>query len=159
MPAPRFEPVDVHETVAGVLRLYEPQIAAQGNIEVLTETAAGELVAEADAEQIRRALSNLVLNAIDAMKKGGTLRVRTARLQDSVRIEISDTGQGLTEEERVRLFTPYYTTKQHGTGLGLAIVQSVVSDHRGKITVESEPGKGAKFVLDLPVKQPEEGRA
>jgi signal transduction histidine kinase len=159
MPAPRFEPVDVNETARGVLRLYEPQIAAQGNIEVLTETAAGELVVEADAEQLRRALTNLVLNAIDAMKKGGTLRVRTARLQDSVRIEISDTGQGLTEEERVRLFTPYYTTKQHGTGLGLAIVQSVVSDHRGKITVESEPGKGAKFVLDLPVKQPEEGRA
>ena len=77
---------------------------------------------------------------MDAMPEGGTLRVRTARHEDGVRIEVSDTGQGLTEEECARLFTPYYTTKQHGTGLGLAIVQSVVSDHHGKIAVVSQPG-------------------
>ena len=58
-------------------------------------------------------------------------------------------GKGLTEEECARLFTPYYTTKQHGTGLGLAIVQSVVSDHGGKITVASAPGSGATFVIDF----------
>ena len=63
---------------------------------------------------------------------------------------VSDTGQGLTPEECERLFTPYYTTKQHGTGLGLAIVQSVVSDHGGRISVESEPGKGATFRIELP---------
>ena len=67
-----------------------------------------------------------------------------------MRIEVSDTGTGLTPEECERLFTPYYTTKQHGTGLGLAIVQSVVSDHRGSISVESEPGKGTTFRIDLP---------
>jgi signal transduction histidine kinase len=69
-----------------------------------------------------------------------------------VRLEISDTGQGLTPEECDRLFTPYYTTKTHGTGLGLAIVQSVVSDHGGRIWVESEKGKGSSFRIELAAK-------
>ena len=103
----------------------------------------------ADAEQMTRALRNLVVNAIDAMPNGGTLTVRTISLGPGMRLEVSDTGQGLTPEECARLFTPYYTTKTHGTGLGLAIVQSVVSDHKGRIAVESEPGKGATFRIDL----------
>ncbi len=64
-------------------------------------------------------------------------------------IEVADTGSGLTTEECERIFTPYYTSKQHGTGLGLAIVQSVVSDHGGRIRVESEPGRGTTFVIEL----------
>ncbi len=68
--------------------------------------------------------------------------MQTSAHDGKVAIEVSDTGEGLTPEECERLFTPYYTTKQHGTGLGLAIVQSVVSDHKGTITVHSEPGKG-----------------
>jgi signal transduction histidine kinase len=71
-----------------------------------------------------------------------------------VRIDVSDTGKGLTPEECSRLFTPYYTTKQQGTGLGLAIVQSVVSDHRGTISVTSEEGHGTTFRIDLPRRQP-----
>ena len=67
-----------------------------------------------------------------------------------MRFEVSDTGAGLTEEERSRLFTPYYTTKQHGTGLGLAIVQSVVADHGGRIWVDSTPGRGTTFQIELP---------
>jgi signal transduction histidine kinase len=94
---------------------------------------------------LHRALSNLVLNAMDAMPHGGTLTLRTRDNADRAYIEIADTGVGLTPEECERLFTPYYTTKQHGTGLGLAIVQSVVSDHGAKIRVESEPGQGTTF--------------
>jgi len=88
------------------------------------------------------------------MPAGGTLNFRTAETQPGVRIEVSDTGKGLTPEECSRLFTPYYTTKQQGTGLGLAIVQSVVSDHRGTISVASEEGHGTTFRIDLPRRQP-----
>jgi signal transduction histidine kinase len=104
---------------------------------------------EADPEQMTRVLRNLVLNAVDAMPEGGTLTVRTINLGTGVRLEVSDTGLGLTPEECERLFTPYYTTKTHGTGLGLAMVQSVVSDHKGRIAVESEKGKGTTFRIDL----------
>ena len=84
------------------------------------------------------------------MAEGGTLTVAARTLGDAVEIRVSDTGQGLTPEECARLFTPYYTTKQHGTGLGLAIVQSVIADHHGKISVESRPGEGATFIIELP---------
>jgi signal transduction histidine kinase len=87
---------------------------------------------------------------MDAMSKGGTLTIRTMPVGEHATIEISDTGNGLTSEECERLFTPYYTSKAHGTGLGLAIVQAVVSDHGGKISVQSQPGQGTTFLIELP---------
>ncbi len=152
MPTPQFETVDVNDVVRSVMKLYDARFQANGRpkIEPVLELAGNGARVSADPEQLRRAFGNLVLNAMDAMPEGGTLRVRTAPHGSGVRIEISDSGQGLTEEECARLFTPYYTTKQHGTGLGLAIVQSVVSDHQGKISVVSRPGQGATFVIDLP---------
>jgi signal transduction histidine kinase len=104
----------------------------------------------ADSELLHRAISNLVLNALDAMPQGGTLTLRTLRDAQRVAIEVSDTGVGLTAEECERLFTPYYTSKQQGTGLGLAIVQSVVSDHGGTVSVNSQPGRGTTFRIELP---------
>jgi signal transduction histidine kinase len=86
---------------------------------------------------------------MDAMPQGGTITLRTRGEDGKVSIEVADTGSGLTTEECERIFTPYYTSKQHGTGLGLAIVQSVVSDHGGRIRVESQPGSGTKFVIEL----------
>jgi signal transduction histidine kinase len=88
---------------------------------------------------------------MDAMPNGGTLALRTRRDEGKVMIEVADTGSGLTPEECARIFTPYYTSKQHGTGLGLAIVQSVVSDHGGRISVQSEPGRGTTFKIELPI--------
>ena len=104
----------------------------------------------ADPELLHRALSNLVLNAKDAMPEGGRVSISAQNHEGTVEIRVSDTGLGMTPEECQRLFTPYYTTKQHGTGLGLAIVQSVVADHAGTITVESREGQGATFVITLP---------
>ncbi|HEY2844127.1 MAG TPA: ATP-binding protein [Bryobacteraceae bacterium] len=152
MPTPQFETVDVNQVIRGILKLYDARFQANGRpkIEPLLDLAGDAAPIPADPEQLRRAFGNLLLNAMDAMPEGGTLRVRTSRHEGGMRVEISDSGQGLTEEECARLFTPYYTTKQHGTGLGLAIVQSVVSDHHGKIAVVSQAGQGATFVIDLP---------
>jgi len=119
-------------------------------ISVRTELADALPEILADPDLLHRALQNLVLNAIDAMPQGGELTIHTYTSANAVEISVSDTGSGLTDEERSRLFTPYYTTKQHGTGLGLAIVQSVVSDHGGKISVGSTKEKGTTFRIELP---------
>jgi signal transduction histidine kinase len=153
MPTPQFEPVQVNDLVRGVLKLFDAQLSAAGNIRPEVHLDANLPAIEADAEQLKRALQNLVLNAMDAMPAGGTLRLNTRQYNSTVILEVADTGQGLTTEECGRLFTPYYTTKHHGTGLGLAIVQSVVSDHGGTISVESQPGRGATFRIELPVTQ------
>jgi nitrogen fixation/metabolism regulation signal transduction histidine kinase len=148
MPAPEMQAMNLNELVTGTMRLFEAQLST-GNIRASLQLDPGLGPVQADAEQMTRVLRNLILNAVDAMPEGGSLTVRTAAAGSGARLEVSDTGQGLTPEECERLFTPYYTTKTHGTGLGLAIVQSVVSDHRGRIAVESEKGKGTTFRIDL----------
>ncbi|MGO9228683.1 MAG: ATP-binding protein [Bryobacteraceae bacterium] len=148
MPAPEVQPVNLNALAAETMKLFEAQFA-QARVTARAELAAELPTVAADPEQIARALRNLVLNAIDAMPEGGTLTLRTMPQGAGARLEISDSGQGLSHEECERLFTPYYTTKTHGTGLGLAIVQSVVSDHHGRISVESQPGKGTTFRIDL----------
>jgi nitrogen fixation/metabolism regulation signal transduction histidine kinase len=149
MPPPDRQPAQINNIVRGVLKLFQAQFTSTG-ISVEAALAPDLPEIHVDAEQLHRAMQNLVLNALDAMPSGGTLSVRTTCDNHTVRMEVSDTGQGLTKEECERLFTPYYTTKHHGTGLGLAIVQSVVSDHGGSITVSSDVGRGATFRMELP---------
>src|SRR5271157_88332 len=155
MPAPQFTRVNVNEVLRNAVRLFEPQFTAVGKPSIATEYFLSESLPEIDADPdlLHRAFQNLVLNALDAMPAGGTLTFKSSNAGESVRIEVADTGKGLTPEECSRLFTPYYTTKQLGTGLGLAIVQSVVSDHHGSISVSSEEGRGAAFRIDLPRRQ------
>jgi two-component system nitrogen regulation sensor histidine kinase NtrY len=152
MPHPQLQVVQVNEILRGVVKLYQAQLQAPGRAAIACRLELDENLGTiaADGELLHRALSNLVLNAMDAMSNGGTLTLRTRRDDGKVIIEIADTGSGLTREECERIFTPYYTSKQHGTGLGLAIVQSVVSDHGGRISVQSEPGRGTTFVIELP---------
>ncbi|HWY44860.1 MAG TPA: ATP-binding protein [Candidatus Sulfotelmatobacter sp.] len=155
MPAPRFTRVRLNEALRDAMRLFEPQFNAVGKPPIATELFLGESLPEVDADPdlLHKAFQNLILNALDAMPSGGTLKLRTSENDGKVRIEISDTGKGLTPEECSRLFTPYYTTKQLGTGLGLAIVQSIVSDHHGTISVSSEEDRGTTFRIDLPQRQ------
>jgi signal transduction histidine kinase len=152
MPAPHFEAVRLEEVLGEVVRLFDNQLARPGAppIEVRREVEGPLAPIRADPEQLGRALRNLVANAIEAMPDGGTLTLRARRRGGRVLLEVADTGEGLSEEARARLFTPYHTTKRTGTGLGLAIVQSIVSDHRGKIAVESERGRGTTFHIELP---------
>ena len=158
MPQPQCRPTQVNDVVRSVLRVFQAQLQENDNdnnkeknrIVVRTELAEALPEISADPDLLHRALQNLVLNAIDALPQGGELAIRTRDLGDRIELSVSDTGCGLTQEECGRLFTPYYTTKQHGTGLGLAIVQSVVSDHGGKISVESTKEKGTTFRIELP---------
>ena len=157
MPQPELGPVNLNDVVRSVAKLFEAQFSAVGRPPIASELHLEENLPtiQADSTLLHRAIENLVLNAMDAMPGGGVLMLRTTHENGDVHLEVSDTGKGLTEEESERLFTPYYTTKQHGTGLGLAIVQSVVSDHGGRISVESETGVGTSVHLHLPGKQPE----
>ncbi|HWE84068.1 MAG TPA: ATP-binding protein [Terracidiphilus sp.] len=148
MPKPQLELVDAAQMVERVRSLYESACGA--NIVLRTEVASQPMPLSADPELLHRALSNLVLNAMDAMPDGGAVTVSAICVGNTIEIRVSDTGEGMTPEECERLFTPYYTTKQHGTGLGLAIVQSVVADHAGTISVESRAGSGATFIISLP---------
>ncbi len=150
LPQPQALEMDAREAVRRVVKLYGPALEEK-HIELGTAISAEPLPILGDSELLHRALSNLVLNAMDAMPEGGTLTVSANRAREMVRISVADTGAGLTPEECERLFTPYYTTKQHGTGLGLAIVQSVIADHNGTIAVENVEGGGARFVIGLPL--------
>ena len=152
MPTPTFSQASLNGIVEQATAVFRAQLAAPDRpaIRLIVELDPAVGTVRLDGEQIGRAVQNLLLNAIDAMPEGGELKVRTARGDGVVRIEVSDTGEGLTAEERERLFTPYYTTRTHGTGLGLAIVQSVVADHSGRIRVDGEPGRGTTFHIELP---------
>lgn len=152
MPQPQIQSVQVNEIVSAVAQLFQAQFQAPGRAAIACKLELDPNVEPigADSELLHRAISNLVLNAMDAMPDGGTLTLRTRRDDGKVTIAVSDTGTGLTREECERIFTPYYTSKQHGTGLGLAIVQSVVSDHGGRISVQSQAGRGTTFLVELP---------
>ncbi|MGB0063860.1 MAG: ATP-binding protein, partial [Terracidiphilus sp.] len=150
MPKPELERIDAADVVERVRALYQNAASRDAKIHIAIDVARAPMPIDADPELLHRALSNLVLNAMDAMPDGGTLTISARLVSDKVELRVADTGQGLTPEECERLFTPYYTTKQHGTGLGLAIVQSVVADHAGTIAVESTASDGATFIITLP---------
>jgi signal transduction histidine kinase len=114
-----------------------------------------------DREQIKQVFLNILLNAIEATKKGGqvTVEVRTVnnKTGESIQVEIHDTGIGIPEEHLENIFNPFFTTKSKGSGLGLSISHQIIQEHRGTISVESRVGEGSSFRITLPVK-PEERR-
>ena len=151
MPQPELRPTDLNAIVQQVLSLYR---ARAEQVVIEAELQPDLPRASADPALLARALGNLVANALEAMPAGGRLLVRTRAADGALAIEVTDSGPGLDADQRLRLFTPYFTTKRGGTGLGLAIVQGIVSDHGGRIEVESEPGQGTSFRLVLPLVKP-----
>lgn len=112
----------------------------------------------ADSMQLKQVFLNLLLNAADAMPEGGTLTVRTSYVPagEMILVEIADTGKGVSEEIKAKIFQPFFTTKAKGTGLGLAISKRLVEQHGGTIAVDDAAGGGARFTITLPVRQTEE---
>jgi two-component system NtrC family sensor kinase len=150
-------PVKINELVEGILLVMEKQMR-ESNIKV--ETRFDETLPEvmASTNQMRQVMLNLLKNAMEAMPKGGELAVRTSREDDNVVVAIQDTGVGIPEELRHKIFEAFFTTKQKvkGVGLGLSVCYGVIKDHEGEIKVESEVGKGTTFTILLPMSSHED---
>jgi PAS domain S-box-containing protein len=143
---------DLNEVVMKVLQLLEPQLASAG-IETQTELQDGGLRARLDESALRSALTNLILNALQATVGGGRLSVKTGRVESSLRVEIEDTGVGMTEEQLRNVFEAFYTTKSQGLGLGMPYAKKVVEQHGGRVSVESRAGEGTTVRIYLPAAQ------
>jgi two-component system NtrC family sensor kinase len=146
----QLKALDVNHVVEEVFSLVSNQTAMLG-VEVTKDLARVPMV-EADFGQLRQAFLNIVINGIEAMGKGGHLRVSTRPLpgQDGLEIVVQDDGPGIPPELMQKIFDPFFTTKEKGTGLGLSVVYGIVERHKGRVTVESEPGKGTRFTIRLP---------
>jgi signal transduction histidine kinase len=152
----RVEPVPIDRVIDRSLRLLGQSVSLS---HITVEKALEPQLprALANEESLIRALENLFRNAVDAMPEGGTLRIAATceAMAHRLRLEIADSGTGIRREDAARIFDPFFTTKEvgKGTGLGLSIVHGTIKDHQGTITVESEPGEGARFVLTLPAEE------
>jgi PAS domain S-box-containing protein len=154
-PAPQPRACDMNQVVEAALAMFAGRLEG---ITVQRDLTPGLPPVLADPEAIRRALANLIDNAAEAMQGSllCVLGIRSSLSEDgaSVEVEISDTGHGLTDEIRERLFLPFYSTKQRGTGLGLSIAAKIVQEHGGSLSAESNLPKGARFLLRLPLMEP-----
>lgn len=154
MPAVNLQAGNINEIVREAVYLYKE---TETGIRIELEEADELPPVRVDREQLKRALINLLDNALAAVEGKGRISVRTSRdkEEESVRIEVADNGKGISPENRSRLFEPYFSTKKHGTGLGLAIVNTIVSDHHGRIRMEDNPPKGSRFIIVLPLEIPD----
>jgi two-component system, NtrC family, sensor histidine kinase HydH len=149
---PNLAPVRLHGLLEHAMRLVEHTTGAK-NLRLRQDFNARPDVVPGDEYQLHQAFLNLFFNAVEAMESGGELRVKTEFLEKShaVLISVADNGSGVAAENLPRLFDAFFTTKQQGTGLGLPITKRIIEEHRGDITVESEPDKGTTFHVRLPL--------
>ena len=143
------ETLDLNGLMAGTLELVRPQADVQG-VEISFDRGGGPATVVGDAERLKSCLSNLAINALQAMPAGGKLVARVHRVQEQVELTISDTGVGISQESLSKIFEPYFSTKQSGFGLGLAVTKKIIEDHHGSIDVQSEVNRGTTFTLRLP---------
>ena len=145
-----LQPLDLRESLRDALRIVEAQAAESGVETRFVENGAVPRVL-GDRESLRSLFTNLIINGMQAMEGGGgSLRVGLTSDDGRARVTVSDTGAGIDPAYMDKIFEPYYSTKETGTGLGLAIARKAVEDHDGTITVESQPGRGTTFTVELP---------
>ena len=151
-----FQPLDLADLARDALRMFEVQ-AGETGVETTVETGDQVPPVVADAESLRSALTNLIINGLQSMDGSGgkiTIALASEDVGRRVRIDVSDTGRGIKADDISKIFEPYYSTKETGTGLGLAIVKKAVDDHNGTIAVKSKEGEGTTFTITLPVTGP-----
>jgi two-component system nitrogen regulation sensor histidine kinase NtrY len=147
MPKPCTRPASINEIVQDAISLYT---GLPENIEIKIDMAKDVPQLMADSDQMRQVLHNLVGNAVEAMPNGGQITLNThLEVENIIIVEIADTGCGMSDEVRQKIFTPYFTTKEKGTGLGMAIVAQIIEEHGGSISVESTQGVGTKVIVKL----------
>ncbi|HSR13444.1 MAG TPA: ATP-binding protein, partial [Thermodesulfobacteriota bacterium] len=151
---PHREPLSIPGVLDGAFMVLEPELAKK-NAEVEKAYHPGLPPAEADRDQLYQAFINVLLNAIESISPGGKIRAsvqgRNENGRETLQISISDNGNGISPEDRARIFEPFFSTKRKGTGLGLSIVHQIVEQHGGDISVESREGEGTTFRISLPV--------
>jgi signal transduction histidine kinase len=143
------ETIDVDDWIDGVLDLHREEASNRG-VELSRSVGVRGLCVEGDREKLRQVLINLIVNALDATPEGGRVEVDALADGTGVRVEVRDTGAGISDDDRAHLFDPFFTTKPGGTGLGLSIVHKIVEQHRGAIDVRSALGLGTQVVVTLP---------
>ncbi len=152
-------PVDLSELISSSVEIARPKWQASssertGTVEVRIDTPAPAF-ALGDSAELREVVLNLIFNAVDAMPNGGTIEAGTRVEGKTARFWIADTGAGIPAEVMARIFEPFYTTKgERGTGLGLSASHGIIENHSGEINVISEPGKGTRFEVSLPLHEP-----
>jgi signal transduction histidine kinase len=146
----KLQPADLNEIVEELRDFYEPH-AATKSIVVRTQLADDLPPVALEADLFKQALLNLVLNAEHAMPSGGELILTTRREEAALALDVTDTGAGMTDEVRARIFDAFYSTRPEGSGLGLPTTRKIIEGHGGTIHVQSEPGKGSRFTIRLPV--------
>jgi two-component system NtrC family sensor kinase len=157
---PIFQAIKIAELVREPLNLITANLKNSG-IQPVVSLADEHPPVEGDRKQLAQVVLNLLLNAVEAMPRGGTLTISSTvavnpeSRQEFLQLIVKDTGPGVSEKDRPHLFDPFFTTKAGGTGLGLSVAYSIIQKHNGRIEVESELGKGASFILSLPVKKEE----
>lgn len=144
---PTWRKFSLNDLVAELSENLAPQLAAH---EIQLRVDVPSLAVWADRDLLRRALTNLMLNAVDVLPHGGGIWVTAWQNQDRLEIEVADSGPGLSDEISPRIFEPFFTTKSEGAGLGLAIVQRVAESHGGDVAVQNCPEGGAAFTLRIP---------
>jgi two-component system sensor histidine kinase HydH len=146
---PELQETDINSVIESVLALMAQPFRKEGiKVQKQLDPAVGKR--NLDPGQLQQALLNLILNAVQAMPGGGALTVKSEITDHCLILNVSDTGAGIPQQDRKKLFSPFFTTKKDGTGLGLAITYRIIANHRGTISVDSEPGNGTTFTVSIP---------
>ncbi|MHC4982731.1 MAG: sensor histidine kinase [Planctomycetota bacterium] len=145
--------LDLRQLIDELADFFGPQAQAAGVV-MRTALPESELLCRADANLIKQALLNLMINAVDEMGKGGELLIKLSAEHERAIVEVIDTGPGIGSDDLERIFQAYYSSKQSGTGLGLPTSRRIIREHGGTIRVESVPGSGTRFIITLPLAKP-----
>lgn len=152
---PEVRASDLNVTVEHAVMLARQQVLSKP-IRIELEKDASLPPVEHDSDQIHQVVLNLLLNSVQAIEGAGAIRVVIAAKKDKALISVADSGRGISSEHLPFIFRPFYTTKGNGTGLGLSLARRIVEDHRGRIEVASEVGRGTEFLVTIPMHQPQQ---